>query len=57
MLINCKECNHHISSEAVKCPYCGAPAPMSQGVALFTVVGICGIIYAFYHFWSKLHGN
>jgi predicted amidophosphoribosyltransferase len=46
-LISCSECTREISSQADKCPHCGAPvAPLARGcVELFS--RILGAVIAF----------
>ena len=49
-LIKCTECNNDVSTEAKKCPKCGAKIPMTKnkkifwGVAIFIIMIILGNI-------------
>lgn len=48
-LLNCKECNNQVSTQAKRCPHCGAKAPkkkMSMWIVIPTLVFWSVIIYA-----------
>ena len=45
-LINCKECNKEISSEAEKCPHCGIELNKGLGCGTLIVIGFFGAVLA-----------
>ena len=43
-LITCKECGQQVSSRALKCPHCGAPASGRPPVAIGIVTALMGVL-------------
>jgi hypothetical protein len=43
-LIKCKECGQQVSSRALKCPHCGAPASASPQIAIGIVTALMGVL-------------
>jgi hypothetical protein len=53
-LVKCKECNKEISSQAQKCPNCGASVPSVLGTisSLLGAIALLFIAYSLFKFAS-----
>lgn len=43
-LVKCNECGQQVSSRALKCPHCGAPASGTPSVAVGIVTALMGAL-------------
>ena len=56
-IVNCKECGKAISSNAKKCPNCGAPVKKKSGCFIIVLIAIMFIIIFFYIVGQISGGN